>query len=161
MSWDEGMTPEELRKAWDDLPSVLESKLQGAAKDVGERVAGDARQNVSSDRGRLQNSIISIVENVGDAIIRVKVGSNVDYAGPQEKGTDPFFPPPSELRDWARRVLGAEDPDSAAFLVARSISETGIEAQEYLLDAFKENLEWALDRIVRSIHEAFSEVGLS
>ena len=161
MSWDEGMTPEELRKAWDDLPSVLESKLQGAAKDVGERVAGDARQNVSSDRGRLQNSIISIVENVGDAIIRVKVGSNVDYAEPQEKGTDPFFPPPSELRDWARRVLGAEDPDSAAFLVARSISETGIEAQEYLLDAFKENLEWALDRIVRSIHEAFSEVGLS
>ena len=158
----DGMGPSDLAASLEALPGALNDSLEGAAQDIAERIEGQAKQNAPVDRGAgggLISRIESVVEAVGETLIEIRVGSNADQAAPMEYGTDPFFPPPSELRGWARRVLGADDPETAAFLVARKISETGIDAQPYLRPAFEENLEWALDRINDAVTEAFGDVG--
>lgn len=155
--WD-GDGPEALVEATEALPEALEAELESAGNDIGVRIRGDGQRNAPVDEARLQSSLDHLVTRVGTALVRIEVGTNLDYAEPIEKGTDPFFPPPSELRGWARRVLGDAD---LAFPVARSISETGIEAREYLLDAMEDNLEWAMDRIMEAVENAFEEVGLA
>ena len=155
----DGVGPRELAEAFDALPSALNDHLEDAAEDIGVRIASAARENAPVDRGRLRSSISHVVENVGETLMQIRVGSNVDQAAPQEFGTDPgHFPPISALRGWARRVLGDE---SAAYPVARSIAETGLDAQPFLGPAFRENLEWALDRINDAVEAAFAEVGLA
>lgn len=154
----DGKTPEELAEALDSLPETLTERLEAALQDVGVRIASSARGNAPVDRGRLRSSLTSVVQQVGQTLVQLEVGTNVDQAEPIERGTDPFFPPPSELRGWARRVLGDE---SAAWPVAKSISETGISEQPYLGPAFEENLTWVLDRIMQGVREAFEEVALS
>lgn len=151
-------TPDELAQALDRLDSLLTTKLRGAANDIAQKVAGDARRKAPVDTGTLASSIEGVVDQVSDIILVVRVGSNQPQAAPQEFGTDPFFPPPSELRDWARRVLGDAD---LAFPVAQSISETGIEEQPYLRPAWKENITWAVDRITRAVDDALAEAGFA
>lgn len=51
-----------------------------------------------------------------------------------ERGTQPFFPPPSQLQAWAGSKLG--NPQ-AAFLVARHISEVGLDASPFLAPAIE------------------------
>jgi hypothetical protein len=154
----EGMGPSELASALESLAPALNSELEAAARDIGQRIRGDAADNAPVDTGQLASSIEAVVESVGSTITEIRVGTNRDGAAAQEYGTDPFFPPPSELRDWARRVLG--DPD-AAFAVAQSISETGISEKRYLRDAFEENLEYVVDRINEAVEAAFAEVGFT
>lgn len=155
--WD-NRTPEEVAEAFEQLPQTLADRLEAALQDIGVRIASSARGNAPVDRGRLRSSLTSVVQQVGQTLVQLEVGTNVDQAEPIERGTDPFFPPPSELRGWARRVLGDE---SAAWPVAKSISESGISEQPYLAPAFEENLTWALDRILQGVREAFEEVGLA
>lgn len=152
----EGMTPDELATALDQLAPALNNELEAAARDIGQRIRGDAADGAPVDTGTLASSIEAVVESVGSTITEIRVGTNRDGAAAQEFGTDPFFPPPSELRDWARRVLG--DPD-AAFAVAQSISETGLDEQPYLRPAFEENLDYVVDRINDAVEAAFREVG--
>jgi len=153
----DGKGPRELAEAFDALGGVVTDHLEDAAEDIGVRIASAARENAPVDRGRLRASISHLVESVSGALMQVRVGSNVDQAAPQEFGTDPgHFPPPSALRGWARRVLGDED---AAYPVARSIAETGLEEQPFLRPAFEDNLEWALDRINNAVTDAFGDVG--
>jgi len=153
----EGRDPQDAADALRRLQVILPRKLEGAARDIGLRIGGDAAQEAPSDTGALRSDLVEpIVENVSQTIIQVRVGSNKPQAAPHEFGTEPFFPPPSALRGWARRVLGDED---AAFLVARSISETGIEEKRFLRDAVEENLEWIANRIDEAVREAFREVG--
>ena len=160
LSFDAGdFTPAELTEALDALPDVLDSKLRQAATDVGELIAGEARENAPVDTGDLRSRIEAVVESVGEAIVEIRVGTNRKGAAAQEYGTDPgHWVPVSALRDWARRVLG--DPD-AAYPVARSIAKTGLEAQPYLRPAFEDNLERALDMIANAVDNAFTEVGLA
>jgi hypothetical protein len=152
----ESQSPEEAAEAIRELPDVLTRKLKTAADDIGVRIRDDAQANAPVDETRLRDSISSLVESVGSTIVKVVVGTNVDYAKAHEYGTEPFFPPPSELRGWARRVLGDAD---AAYPVARSISETGISEKRYLRDAVENNMDWILGRIERAVKEAFDEVG--
>ena len=155
-------TPDELGARFEQLPSALESTLADAAGRIANRLEGAAKQNAPRDLGGagLAGSIRGVVDNVGATLVRIRVGASADHAAPMEFGTDPFFPPPSELRGWARRVLGADDPESAAFLVARSISETGIDEQPYLRPAFEDNLEFIVTRINEAVDRAFEAVGL-
>lgn len=153
----EGFTPEELLEAFEALPRALNRRLEEAGEDIGVRIASSARQNAPVDRGRLRSSISHIVESVGTTLVNIRVGSNVDQAAPQEFGTDPgHFPPISALRGWARRVLGDE---SAAYPIARSIAETGLDAQPFLGPALEENIDWVMDRINRAVTDAFEDVG--
>jgi len=153
----DGWTPDELLDAFEQLPAALRNELNSAADDIGVRIASAARENAPVDRGRLRSSISHVVESVGNTLVKIRVGSNVDQAAPQEFGTDPgHFPPISALRGWARRVLGDE---SAAYPIARSIAETGLDAQPFLEPALRENIDWAMDRINDAVTAAFEAVG--
>ena len=155
----DGVDPSDLATALDALPGALNDSLRGAARDIGQRIRGDAAEEAPVDTGQLASSIEAAVETVGETIIEIRVGTNREGAAAQELGTDPgHFPPPSALRDWARRVLGDE---SAAYPVAKSISETGLEEQPYLRPAFEENIVWAVDRINDAVTEAFADVGFN
>ena len=141
----------------DGFAPALAAEFRQAATDIGERIRSAANQNAPRDLGDLGN-LLEAVTRVGETLIEIRVGSNLDRAPAHEFGTDPgHFPPPSELRDWARRVLGDE---SAAFPVARSIAETGLDETRFLRDAFESNLEWAVDRINTAVTDAFEAVGL-
>lgn len=153
----DGMNPSDLAASFEALPGALNDSLEGAAQDIGQRIRGAAAENAPVDTGQLASNIEAVVETVGETLVEIRVGTNRDGAAAQEFGTDPgHFPPPSALRDWARRVLGDE---GAAYPVARSIAETGLDEQPYLRPAFRENLEWALDRINNAVSEAFADVG--
>lgn len=154
--WD-GLKPSEATKMLRDLEDALADQLESAANDIGVRIRGDAQEGAPVDTGQLSSDLDHVVESVGATVVKVSIGSNLDHAAPQEEGTSPFFPPPSELRDWARRVLGDAD---AAYPVARSIAETGLEGNDYLKDALEENITWALDRVVEAVEGAYQEVGL-
>lgn len=159
-SFDDGdMTPAEVAEAMRDLSSALETRLSTAATDIAQKIAGEARRNAPVDTGDLRSRIQGVVENVSSTLVKIRVGTNRDGAAAQESGTEPgHFPPPSALRGWARRVLGDE---SAAYPVARSIAESGLDEQPYLRPAFRENVEWALDRINDAVEAAFNDVGIS
>ena len=157
IDWD-GDDPADLAERFDALPSALESELEQAAVDIGERIRSAAAQNAPVDTGQLASSIEAVVESVSATLVEIRVGTNRQGAAAQEFGTDPgHFPPPDALRDWARRVLGDA---SAAFPVARSIAETGLEERPYLRPALQESLEWTVDRINRAVTDAFEAVGL-
>jgi|APHM01.1.fsa_nt_gi Bacteriophage protein of unknown function (DUF646). len=151
------MSPEDFAAKLEMLPEILNVKLEGAARDIGQRIRGDAADGAPVDTGQLASSIEAVVKNVGKTITEIRVGSNNDAAAPQEFGTEPHFPPVSALRPWARRVLGDA---SAAYPVAQSIAESGLDAQPYLRPAFEDNVEFVLDRINRAVRESFGEVGL-
>lgn len=152
------ISPPRLQQALNRLPTVLRRHLRDAAEDIGQRIRGEAAQRAPVDTGQLASSIEAVVEATGTAIVGVRVGSNLPQAPAQEFGTDPHFPPPDALRDWARRVLGTED---AAFPVARSIAETGTEAQPFLEPAFEDTLVFAVDRVTEAVDRTFREVGLT
>lgn len=149
--------PEELAERFEALPDALVDALASALEDIGVRIRGTAAENAPSDMGQLSSDLGHTVEVAGEQL-KVTIGSNLPQAAPMETGTDPFFPPPSELEGWARRVLGDED---AAFAVARSISETGIEGHHYLEDALDEHMDWAVRRLNRAVGEAFESVGFT
>lgn len=159
LSFAEGeLTPNELAEALDTLPAALENQLKQAATDIWSTIEAEAKDNAPVDTGALRASIRSTVEEVGATILHIRIGSSQEYAAAQEFGTDPFFPPPSALREWARSVLGDAD---AAYPVARSISESGLEAQPYLRPAFRDNIRFIVDRINDAVDSAFAEVGLA
>ena len=153
----EGMDPTDLAAAFGELPRALNDSLRGAARDIGQRIRGYAADEAPVDTGQLASSIEAVVESVGKTIVEIRVGTNREGAAAQEFGTDPgHFPPPSALRDWARRVLGDE---SAAYPVARSIAETGLDEQPYLRPAFRDNVRFLADRINDAVSDAFESVG--
>ena len=157
LSW-QGETPADLGESFEQLPSALESELAEAANDIRFRIERKATENAPvGATGNLQTSIGSFVETVGPTLVRIRVGSSANYATPVEEGTDPHFPPPSELRAWARSTLGDE---SAAYPVARSIAANGTDAQPFLEPAFEDTLDYAMTRINDAVTDAFAEVGL-
>jgi hypothetical protein len=156
LTWVEG-SPTELREALEDLTDALEDELASAGDDIAARMRGTADEAAPVDEGRLSSSIEGFAEVVGGTLLKIVIGTNLDYAQPLEEGTDPFFPPPSALRGWAGRVLGDED---LAYPVARSIAETGIEEHRFLRSGLYDNIEWALDRLLEAIEDAAAEVGL-
>lgn len=157
LEW-ESKRPEDVAQSFAHLESALSDQLADAGQDIGTRIRRDAQDNAPVDETRLRDDINEVVEATG-TVLSIIVGANVDYAEPVHEGTSPgHFPPPSELRGWAARQLG--DPD-AAYPVARAISETGLEERPFLRTAFEENIEYAMDRILRAVRDAFAEVGLT
>lgn len=154
----DGHDPDEIADMFRDFEGALEDELEDAAVDIGARIEGAAKRNIQSqnavDQGRLLNGIEFDIQQIGRSVIRVMVGTNVDHGEIVEKGADPFFPPSDALEGWSGRVLGDED---AAFPVARSISETGIDPRPFLRAAFEENEEYAIDRVQEAIMNARDE----
>lgn len=149
---------EPLHRAVEQLPAAMDDELRSAADAIGERLRKSAVGDAPVDMGQLRSDIHHVTEAVAEAVIIVRYGSNVGHAKPMERGTDPFFPPPDELRGWAGRVLG--DPD-LAFVVARSIADRGLEAREYLANAMESEWSWIGDRVVTAIKRTFRRVGFA
>lgn len=154
--WD-SLSPEDIASKFEQLNGELTTALESAGDDIGQQIADDYRDNVSSDTGELEDSIDYSVEVSGSELTIFIGTDDTPKAAALEFGTAPgHFPPPSELRDWAARQLG--DPD-AAFPVALSISESGLEAREWLITAFEDNESWAQQRLERVPGEAFAAAG--
>lgn len=146
---------DEFQEKIKNFESITESNMKDAREDIADYMRQEVSDNAPVDTGELEQSIESVVEDVGTAMFNIRIGSELPQASPMEYGTKPFFPPPSELRGWAERNLGDGD---LAFAVAQSISETGIEEQPYLLPAFENNITWIVDRIEQAVRESLGEL---
>ena len=156
-TWGGDLDPDDFIAAIEDFTNALAGRLEAAVEDIALKIRGEAQEEAPVDTGRLRASLEEVVENVGGEVFRARVGSNLEYAAPMEFGTSPFFPPPSDLRRWAGRVLGDE---SMAFPVARAIAASGIEEQPYLGPAFEGIATWAVDRITAAVDGALTAAGL-
>lgn len=138
------------------LPERMVLALVQAMRDVAIDIQSRAKLNAPVFRGLLRASILQTVETENGRIIG-RVGSALRYAPVIEYGrTTGWFPPPSELKSWARKKLGDE---RLAFVVARSIKRRGFKAQPYLtpaLDAVKPRVQLIFANRVR---EAIRSMG--
>lgn len=107
-----------------------------------------AKREAPVDTGRLRSSIQSQFYSGG---LSAEVGPSVHYGPYVEFGTgllsesrgmgrsgssSPYFPPPSALKGWCRRVLKDEN---LAFVVARSIfKKGGTKPRPFLFPAYEE-----------------------
>lgn len=154
-----------IEKTQQALGGIAEDLRRGA--DMREAVArgmmairNTARDLAPRDTGALRNSIqFSVAVGVNGVFGRVY--SDLPYAGPQERGTRPFFPPVEALMGWVRRkMLGAYMPGRGvvrrfdertvrglAFVVARAISRRGIRPQWYLRRAKERNESTVADYV--------------
>lgn len=122
----------EVTKVLPRLPVRLRAAILTAMRDSAVLIQSLAKANAPVFRGLLR---VSIAQNVAEEGTRIvgEVGSGLPYASVLEEGrTTGWFPPPSELRAWARRKLGDE---RLAFVVARAIKRRGFHAQPYLRPA--------------------------
>lgn len=149
----ETQTPRDQSDAFDEFVDSLQTQLRAAGRDIALRIKTTAQDLAPQDTGELIESLESRVRMAG-AQLQIVVGSDADQAAPMEFGTVPFFPPVSELRGWARRVLGDED---AAFGVALKISQEGIDEQPYLVPALRESVTWARNRLKKAVQAAIVE----
>lgn len=85
-------------------------KLAAVLSLVALRVVREARKRAPVDTGRLRNSIGMHMAREGDHVVAT-IGTNVDYAAPQEFGTRTGVPP--------RRYLGGALQSVADTLRAR------------------------------------------
>lgn len=80
-------SPEEMTEQLRELQSNLEDNWEAAAEEAALRVLADARRNAPVDTGRLRADISHDVQRLGEHIVRVAVGNNVEYAPFQEIDT--------------------------------------------------------------------------
>lgn len=116
-----------------------------------------AKRNLTNvpavDTGQLRASVKVVA--FADGFAR-RIGTDVPHGRYIEFGTAPHFPPVAPIREWCRRH---GIPESAAFLIARSISRKGTPAKPWLFPGFEEERP-NFDNLIR---EAFRRVvgGLS
>lgn len=135
---------------WDEaIGAAIRTALVATASEIVMKAIELAPVGVTS---HLRGSI-----GMGEAVI-TDVDQHIDlgytgtggaghYGKYVEFGTKPHFPPPKALELWCQRVLGADDPERAAYLVARAISQRGTKAQPHLRPAFAEHAGKLPDRI--------------
>jgi hypothetical protein len=122
----------EVTKLLTRLPQRLKAAIVTAMRESAILIQSLAKLNSPVFRGLLR---VSIAQNVAEDGARIvgEVGSGLPYASVIEEGrSSGWFPPPSELKAWARRKLGDE---RLAFVVARAIKRRGFRAQPYLRPA--------------------------
>lgn len=79
LEWD-GPDPQDFAEALAEFGRILPDHLERAGEDIGARVQSTAARIVNVDTGRLRASIDSEVDRMNRHVIRVVVGSNVEYA---------------------------------------------------------------------------------
>ena len=78
--WKPGHSPDELKQRVRLLERKAKRNLEEAMQQAVLLVEADAKKNAPVDTGRLRADISSIVERIGDRVVRGYVGNNVDYA---------------------------------------------------------------------------------
>jgi hypothetical protein len=131
--------------------------LNEANLETAQTILDEARNNVKQldafDTGALFNSLQL---NVSPKGLSVTVFSTSKHAPFIEFGTAPHWPPMAPIRAWcARKGL----PESAAFLVARAISERGTPERPFLTPAYKVGIRQHIDRIRKFVGAGFRKLG--
>jgi HK97 gp10 family phage protein len=104
-------------------------KFKKKLRSLGFQIEREAKQNAPVDTGRLRGSITTKVEDLGN-VLKVKVGTNVEYAPYVEFGTLPHVitPDQAEALQWM-------DPETGEPVFASKVEHPGTEAQPFLLPA--------------------------
>ena len=137
---------------WVKAKGRLDAELAASMRRIATHVASRAAEAAPTDTGRLRKSIGSEYRREGERHIAM-IGTGLEYAPYVHEGTGPavgrppYFPPPSALADWARRVLGNE---KLAWAVARKIRARGTKPRPYLRNA----LAGSRGFIEAELHEA-------
>lgn len=126
---------------------VLRSEVERSA----EKVQQDARRRAPVDQGELRASIGITYrpDRLG-----ARIGTNSEHAWPVHSGLKRRWYSPKALEPWVdRNIAVARSTESAAFLVARSIMETGTKGQPFLFPAFEKERKPFTRTVRRRIRE--------
>lgn len=129
----------------DKFPEWLYEANQETANEIFDEARRNIKTNDSYASGELYDSIVAEVSARGLAIW---VGSVSPYAPFVEFGTRPHFPPLDAIRRWCS-LKGI--PESAAFPIAKKISEAGTPEQPFMAPALKVGQRNHLARIRKVI----------
>jgi Bacteriophage HK97-gp10, putative tail-component len=124
-----------------NFPDWVDSANEATAAEIRDEAKRNVRQIDAFDTGELYDSIEYSVSRLGH---RVEVYSTSKHAPFIEFGTAPHFPPVAAIRAWCVRK---GIPESAAFPIARAISERGTPERPWLYPAFKVGMRRHVDRI--------------
>lgn len=139
---------EEAQKEFERIAKSLTGRrMADAMESVSQVVAETVREFAPHDLGDLLASIQEEVLTEPDMLSAV-VFSDSHYAAPQERGTDPYWPPVDALEGWAERH-GVD-----AYYVAWLISQRGILPLRFMQRA----LEETEDLIVKLIGAAVARI---
>lgn len=94
LEWN-GPDPHDYAEALEEFGRILPDHVEAAGEEIGTRVQATAARLVNVDTGRLRASIDSEIERINRHVIRVAVGSNVEYA-PFHEMDYPFLRPAFE-----------------------------------------------------------------
>lgn len=136
---------DKIAKNIDYLRREFPEWLRDANIDTAERVRRNARRNLKRlDAYDTHALYDSIQVGVSPKRLLVSVYSDLNYAPYVEFGTRPHFPPLEPIREWCRS-RGIDE--SAAFPIARSISEFGTFERPFLYPAYREGIALHVKRI--------------
>ena len=113
-----------------EVPRLMGEANQQTADEIFNEARRLIKVNDSYATGELYDSIVVTVTARGLAIY---VSSTSHYAPYVEYGTRPHFPPLDAIRRWC---AAKGIPESAAYPIAKKISEVGTEAQPFLWPSF-------------------------
>ena len=123
---------DEIERAFRRKPKQIASEMDKAIERSARDISDEAHQTVPKSTGILQDTI----HPKRQAPAAWKVIVNAEYGIYVHEGTKPHFPPFSSgtsLHQWAT------NKGLPPFAVAKSISETGTEAQPFLEEAVENN----------------------
>ena len=135
----------EIKRNFAALASHFPEWVAEANVATADEIADEARRNVKEldafDTGGLYGSIKVSESAKGRSVV---VYSDSKHAPFIELGTAPHFPPLAAIRAWcARKGI----PESAAFPIARAISERGTPERPWLYPAYKVGMRSHVNRI--------------
>lgn len=124
-----------------EFPEYLSAANLETAYEIRDEAQRNIRKHDAFDTGDLYDSIEVTISPKG---LSIGVGSTSPYAPFVEFGTRPHFPPLEPIRRWcASRGL----PVTAAFPIARKISEVGTPERPFLYPAYKVGIRNHIQRI--------------
>ena len=124
-----------------NFPEWVGEANEATAAEIRDEARNNVKQIDAFDTGELFNSIDYSVSTKGLSVV---VFSNSKHAPFIEFGTAPHFPPLDAIRAWCRRK---GIPETAAFPIARAISERGTPERPWLYPAYKVGMRRHVERI--------------
>lgn len=111
-----------------ELTDSGKKKVKDALFRKGLKIEAEAKRLAPVDTGRLRSSITTVMDDSGRGV-KVRVGTNVEYAPYIEFGTEPYVIEPDEAE--ALKWTG-EDGEP---VFAKKVEHPGIPAQPFLFPA--------------------------
>lgn len=123
------------------FPDWVNSANVETAVEIRNEARNNVRQIDAYDTHELYESIEFSVSRLGNSVV---VYSTAKHAPFIELGTAPHFPPLDKIRAWCGRK---GIPESAAFPIARAISERGTPERPWLYPAYKAGMREHIGRM--------------